>query len=174
MKRYARKPRERFDQIEPTGDCVYIYVLHEPHGNDPRYIGATCFPDAVVDRHMNQPNRGTPRCLWIEDLKRRGERPALEVVDSIHANSHSLETAWISAYRRLLGDRILNIEGTWTIIDGHRLQSLVDKNGNALPEVGNWRDCPESVKAAYERYIRLKCPTKNPSALPLGHPVEVI
>lgn len=151
-----------------------MYVLHEPGGSDPRYVGATRFPDTVVDRHLGQPNKGTPRCLWIADLKRRGERPVLEVVDSTIGHIHPLEVAWISAYARLLGDRLLNIEGTWTILDGHRLQSLVDKNGAELPPVGNWRDCPDSVKAAYERYIRLKHPTKKPSALPLSHPAEVI
>jgi len=78
---------------------TFIYALKEPETGEIRYVGKSNDPKKRLEDHMScQGNHH--RACWVKNLKHRGLRPILEVIDEIPLEYwRQLEVAYISFYR---------------------------------------------------------------------------
>ncbi len=94
----------------PANGKVYIYTLDDPQTDEARYVGKTTFD--LKDRlrgHLKE-KRKTPKCFWIQSLKKRGLKPVIEEIESCssEADANEAERFWICSLR-FLGCRLLNL-----------------------------------------------------------------
>lgn len=90
---------------------TYIYALICPLDNQVKYIGKSNDPQRRARDHMSD-WRGAEykKLLWLRNLKSRGLKPILELIEEVSLEMWKYwETFWI-AYYRYIGASLLNVE----------------------------------------------------------------
>lgn len=91
---------------------VFIYALCCPFTGEIRYIGKAINVRKRFYCHWHDKER-TPKTNWISSLKRKGEKPVMQIVEEIPNSNdedwQEVERFWIS-YLRFLGCRLTNLQ----------------------------------------------------------------
>src|SRR5258708_6488621 len=82
-----------------TPETTYIYALLDPETNEIRYIGKADDPQKRFSRHLWERD-DTHKQRWIRDLRSRGLKPLLQIIEEIpFALWQERECYWIAFYR---------------------------------------------------------------------------
>ena len=88
-------------------EIVYIYVLIDPFIKQVRYVGKTINPKSRLFGHYSTKDK-TYRSNWIASLRKRRERPIMEIVEETDEEHwEEREKYWIKYYREL-GCKLVN------------------------------------------------------------------
>ena len=111
---------------------MFIYVLVDPRTNKIRYVGRAVNTKNRLKGHMHGKD-GKHTRNWIEQLKRKGMKPRLLVVEIVSdENWRDAERKWI-AYYRANGTRLTNIADGGGGVSGYRHSNRSKKKiSNAL------------------------------------------
>lgn len=75
---------------------IYVYTLTDPIDNLIKYVGITNNIHKRMITHLND-NRNTLKSSWIKNLKSKGLKPILEVIDITDSENYiKIEQYWIS------------------------------------------------------------------------------
>lgn len=86
-----------------------IYILVDPSTEEVRYVGKCNNPDERYKAHKNGARDvGTHKRNWVESLKRRNLKPAMEIIDSVPMGEWQYWESWWISYFRSLGCNLLN------------------------------------------------------------------
>lgn len=82
---------------------TYIYVLRDPNSNEIRYVGKTVqSPRNRLWAHLAPSELAKPyhRTRWLNTLIQQGQKPILEVIETVPANGDWIEAEqrWIAYY----------------------------------------------------------------------------
>lgn len=69
--------------LEPNNGWTYIYGLIDPETEEIRYVGKSIRPTQRLQNHMNEVSN-CHRSHWLQSLKRRGLKPELMILESVH------------------------------------------------------------------------------------------
>lgn len=90
-----------FDFLPENDDDEFIYVLCCPESGEVRYVGKAINVYSRYQQHIGV-NDGSNKSQWIFELKSRGLRPALKIVEkTTKAISHAREQFWIDHFSAL-------------------------------------------------------------------------
>lgn len=89
-------------------ETVFIYVLKDPDNGCVRYVGKAKNVARRMTAHMTSKKGNSHRMNWIRNLKQKGKRPEVEVIDEVPIEFWpQWEVAWIT-YLKELGCRLVN------------------------------------------------------------------
>lgn len=96
------------DSLELNSEWKHIYGLVDPETGEIRYIGKSIRPAQRLQNHMNEVSN-CHRSHWLQSLKRRGLRPELVILESVHGEWpwQESERYWIKRLKAL-GCRLTN------------------------------------------------------------------
>lgn len=133
---------------------VFIYALMDPETNAVRYIGKTLTPKIRFSMHMCE-KRGTHKNNWLHQLRARGLRPVMVVIETIHDSDdndwQARERYWIEHYRSA-GEPITNLDSGG---NGGKLQSEETKDKIRKANMGR--------KRSEETRLKISLAKSNPS-----------
>lgn len=133
---------------------VFIYALMDPDTNAVRYIGKTLTPKIRFAMHLCE-KRGTHKNNWLHQLKTRGARPVMVVIETISNSDDNdwqeRERYWIEHYRAL-GEPITNLDSGG---NGGKLQAEETKE--------KLRNANTGKKRSEETRRRISISKQNPS-----------
>jgi hypothetical protein len=80
---------------------VSIYILIDPRDQEIRYVGVTLKTlDYRLKLHLIRQKRRSPKYLWIEELKRQGLMPTIQLVQQVPERCGTqAEVFWIDHFR---------------------------------------------------------------------------
>jgi hypothetical protein len=89
----------------------HIYVLYDPRSGEARYVGKSSRPIQRLQNHWNEVPSNCHRSHWIQELRRLGLKPELEVVESIQSvdeETWKIRERWWIAQLKALGANLVN------------------------------------------------------------------
>jgi len=87
--------QKRIGRVSRKNREIYIYALTDPDGHI-RYIGQSVDPLVRYDQHIGE-TADTPKGRWIRELKSRGAKPGLTILEKTDkSNANYVEKWWIT------------------------------------------------------------------------------
>ena len=126
----------------------YIYALHDPRDDSPRYVGKTKHLSHRLRRHMANPSSGGMR-RWISELAEIGQTPRMVIIEVCEGDLWiERERFHVADYRDRFSGLLNVLSGGGGPLDKHYTQEIRQKIGASLR--GKKRS-PEQIAKMKER-----------------------
>lgn len=80
---------------------TYIYILQDPRNNLVKYVGKSNNPHRRFLSHLWETPKNKSYCYkWIQNLKKKGLKPIMTVIDELTGDWEWLEQYWIEQFKQ--------------------------------------------------------------------------
>ena len=110
---------------------AHIYTLTDPSTGKVRYVGSSIHPHKRVAAHMNPSiHDGIKKKEWVKDMKRKGVRPILTIIQTVHDVDYERWHEFVAIRRHVeAGCNLVNVVG----VEREFPQFRVKSNGEFPP-----------------------------------------